>query len=198
MTLKEYILTFITTNMNQTHKDIKFNTTYENNGQINVLDLLIIRKPTKIENDVFRKPNTTDKTINFFSNHPIEHKKAAFRYCITRMHSLPLTSKRKQKEWTTIQNIAQNNAYNFPYTLIQELNFQLQHGHNNYDRNNNSDRNRKRTLDNYIPITLLPQASHTGTKHRRKQPNIPTDLRLPHITSPHAIYTEQYSDTSTS
>ena len=45
----------ITTNMNQTRKDIKFNPTYENNRQINFLGLLLIRKPTKIENDVFRK-----------------------------------------------------------------------------------------------------------------------------------------------
>jgi hypothetical protein len=39
----------ITTNMNQTHKDIKFNPSYEKNGQINFLDPLLIRKPTKIE-----------------------------------------------------------------------------------------------------------------------------------------------------
>jgi hypothetical protein len=130
----------INTNMNQTHKDIKFNPTYKNNGQINFLDPLLIRKPTKIEIDVFRNPNTTDTTINFFSNHHIEHKIAAFIYHITRMHSLPLTSERKQKEWTITQYIAQNN---FPHTLIQKLNSQLQHGHNNYDRKNNTDSNKK-------------------------------------------------------
>jgi len=39
----------ITTNMNQTHDDMKFNPTYENNGQINFSDLFLIRMPTKIE-----------------------------------------------------------------------------------------------------------------------------------------------------
>jgi hypothetical protein len=44
--------------------------------------------------------------INFLSNHPTEHKTVTLRYHITRMHSLPLTTARKQKEWETIQQIA--------------------------------------------------------------------------------------------
>jgi hypothetical protein len=127
--------------MNQTQKDIKFNTTHENSGQINLLDLLLIRKPTKTEIDVFRKPNTTDTTISFFLNHSVEHKIAAFRYYVIRMYSPPLTPERKQKELTIIQYIAQNN---FPHTLIQKLNSQLQHGHNYYDRNNNTARNKQK------------------------------------------------------
>jgi len=59
------------------------------------------------------------------------------------MHSLPLTSETKQKEWTIVQYIAQIN--NLPHTIIKKLNSQLQQGHNNYDRNNNTDRNKKRT-----------------------------------------------------
>jgi hypothetical protein len=50
--------------------------------------------------------------INFLSNHPTEHKTAALRYHITRMHSLPLTTARKQKQCETIQQAARNN--NFP------------------------------------------------------------------------------------
>jgi hypothetical protein len=91
-------------------------------------------------------PTATDATTNFFSNHPIRHKIAAFRY-ITRVHSLPLTPKRKQKECTIIQDIAKTN--NFPHTLIQTLNSQLQHGHNYYDRNNNSDRD----INNWTTFT---------------------------------------------
>ena len=66
---------------------------------------------------------TTTDTINFSSNHPMEHKVATFRHHITRMHSLPLTQNRKQKEWTLIQLIAQNN--NFPQTLLHQLNLQI-------------------------------------------------------------------------
>jgi len=80
-----------------THTNIKLNPTYENNGCISFLGLLTIRKPSNLEIDIVCKPTTTDTTINFFSNQPIEHKIAAFRYHIIRIHSLSLTPKRKQK-----------------------------------------------------------------------------------------------------
>jgi len=52
--------------------------------------------------DIYRKTTSIDTTINFFSNHPTEHKMAAYRYYITRMHSLPFSLARKQKKWITI------------------------------------------------------------------------------------------------
>ena len=97
----------------------------ENNGCISFLDILIIRKPYNLEIYIFRKPTTTDTTINFASNHPMEHKIAACRHHITRMHSLPLTPEWKQTEWALIQSRAQNN--NFPKKLLQNLNLQIQH-----------------------------------------------------------------------
>jgi len=87
----------INTYVNQIHTDIKLIPTYENNGCISFLDRLIIRKPSDLEIDIFRKPTTTDTNFNLFSYHPVEHKVVAFRYHITRMHSLPLTPERKQK-----------------------------------------------------------------------------------------------------
>jgi hypothetical protein len=117
-------LDLINTFINQVHTDIKLKPPHENNGCISFLDLLVIRKPSNLESDIFRKPTTADTTINFLSNHPIEHKVAAFNHHITRMHSLPLTPKRKQKEWILIQLIAQNN--NFPQKLLRKLNLQIQ------------------------------------------------------------------------
>ena len=105
--------------MNNIHKDIIFKPTHEVNNQINFLDLFIIRKETTIY-DIYRKPTTTDTTINFLSNHPMEHKLAAYRYYLTRMNSLPLSKIRKQREWNNIQYIAKTN--NFPNKIIQKLN----------------------------------------------------------------------------
>jgi hypothetical protein len=82
--------------------------------------LTITRKHTNLEIDIYRKPTTTDTTINFLSNHPTEHKMPAFRYHISRMYSLPLDLDNKQKEWKIIQTIARNN--NFPQNLLQKLN----------------------------------------------------------------------------
>ena len=80
----------INTFINQVHTAIQLNPTYENNC-ISFPDLLIIRKTSCLETDIRRKLTTTDTTINFSSNHPTEHKMAAYLYHITRIHSLPLT-----------------------------------------------------------------------------------------------------------
>ena len=56
---------------------------------------------------------------------------AAFRFHVTRMHSLPLDpdKKKKQTEWEIIQSIAKNN--NFPQHLLLKLNQQILHKINN-------------------------------------------------------------------
>lgn len=107
----------INTYINQIHTVMNLIPTYENNGCISVLDLLIIRKSSNLEIDIFRKPTNTDATFNLFSNHPIKNKVAAFRYHSTRMHSLSLNTRKKTKKWTLIQLIAQNN--NFPQNFYK-------------------------------------------------------------------------------
>jgi len=62
------------------HNNIKLNPTYEEHSSIDFLDLKISREHKKRKVDIYRKPTTTDITINFFSNHPIEQKMAAYRY----------------------------------------------------------------------------------------------------------------------
>jgi hypothetical protein len=114
----------ITRYINNIHSNIKLSTTYEQHSSIDFLDLTITRQHKKLEIDIYRKPTTTDTTINFLSNHPIEQKTAAYRYHLTRMHALPLDPKKKQKEWKTIQTIAKNN--NIPQQLLQKLNQRVQ------------------------------------------------------------------------
>ena len=70
---------------NSMHSNIHLSPTLETNNQISFLDLLIIRKSQRLEIDIYRKPTTTDTTINYLSNHPMEQKLAAYRYHIERM-----------------------------------------------------------------------------------------------------------------
>ena len=72
---------------------------------------------------IYRKPTCTDTTIQFSSNHPYEHKIAAFRYYIHRMITLPITKKSKQEEWKTILTIAKSNGY--PVNTINDLKTKL-------------------------------------------------------------------------
>jgi hypothetical protein len=126
----------LTNSMNNMHQDTTFKPTHETNNQLHFLDLLIIRNESSIEIDIYVIPTTTNTTINFFSNHPIEYKLAAYRYYITRMNSLPISTTRKQKEWNTIQYIVKTN--NFPHTTIQKLNRSIQNKLNDHTIHNNT------------------------------------------------------------
>jgi hypothetical protein len=53
----------------------------------------------------------------------MEHKLAAYRFLIIRMHSLPLKNENKHKVWNAILLIAKTNG--IPYSIISELNMQL-------------------------------------------------------------------------
>ena len=64
-------------------------------------------------------PTTTDTTISYLSNHPLEQKLAAYRFLIDRMLSLPLHKNHLANEWQTILHIAKNN--HFPTALIHNL-----------------------------------------------------------------------------
>ena len=101
----------------------------------------------------YRKPTTTDTTINFFSNHTMEQKVAAFRHRITRMHFLSLTNNRKQKEWTLMQSLARND--NFPQTILHRLNLQIQYKHNHQDHNDEQHKNKSWTTFTYYRPTII-------------------------------------------
>jgi len=72
---------------------------------------------------------------------------AAFRYHITKMHSVPLTPKKKQKEWTPKQLIARNN--NFPQNLLHKLNRKMQHKKINHDETEERNKNKTWTAFTY-------------------------------------------------
>jgi len=96
----------------------------ETNSRINYLDLLITRNPTKFGISIFCKPTSADTTINFYSNHPLEHKITAYRFHIERMFALPLGEEQWQEEWESIKQIACNN--NYPVNLLQKLKQSIQ------------------------------------------------------------------------
>jgi len=87
--------TTITSFMNNINEQLDFKATREINKSINYLDLTINRSINKIEININRKPTNADITIQHTSNHPRDHKLAAFTYYINRMITLPITEKQK-------------------------------------------------------------------------------------------------------
>jgi hypothetical protein len=105
--------------MNNTDKHLEFKLSEEKSNSINYLDLSFHRKTNSIDLGIYRKPTHTDVTIQFSSNHPVEHKLAAFSFYINRMLTLPITKQAKQQEWKIILAIVQNNG--FPLHIIYSL-----------------------------------------------------------------------------
>jgi hypothetical protein len=112
-TNSDHILKYIT----NLHDDLVFTPTLENeHNSINFLDFLITRQPHSLDINIYRKATTTNTTINFLSNNPMEQKLAAYHYTINHMSSLPLTPEKQNMEWQTILDIANSN--NFPEHII--------------------------------------------------------------------------------
>ena len=65
--------------INNIDKNLQFKSTNEENNTISYLDLLIYRNNNNLDLSIYRKPTSTDTCIHYLSNHPHEHKTAAFR-----------------------------------------------------------------------------------------------------------------------
>jgi hypothetical protein len=60
--------------MNSIDKHLEFKITEEAHNSINYLDMAINRNKNKLEISIYRKPTSTNITIQHTSNHPQEHK----------------------------------------------------------------------------------------------------------------------------
>jgi hypothetical protein len=107
------------------HHSIQLNPTHESDNNINFLNLTITRETNHLSINIYYKPTTTDTTIQFLSNHPPEHKLAAYRFYIRRMLTLPLNQKQRNNEWLHIQHVTQNNG--IPLNLLLRLRRKIQH-----------------------------------------------------------------------
>ena len=96
---------------NTQNKNLKFTMNEEVNSQISYLDLNLINTNEQIKLEIYRKPTTTDTTINKKSCHPQEHKLTTYKNWLHRITILPLDNAAKKKELNIITNIAINNGY---------------------------------------------------------------------------------------
>jgi len=64
----------------------------ESNKSVKLLGLTLAKYTTHIEIGIYRKPATTDTTIYYLSNHPLEHTMATYKFLISRMLTLPLNT----------------------------------------------------------------------------------------------------------
>ena len=101
----------ITRNMNRISKHLEFKATMEDSNSINYLDPTIFRNTNSIELGIYKKPTSAAITIHYTSNHPWEHKKAAYTYYINRALTLPITEQARVQEWLNISSMAKTNGF---------------------------------------------------------------------------------------
>jgi len=109
---------------NNIHNNLQLKLTLQIYACINILDHLLKITSWASKLEVYRKPTSTDTSINHNSKHHTVHKLTAFRFLLSRMHQLLLTTPYKQKEWNTIQRFAKANA--FPHALMK-FNTEISH-----------------------------------------------------------------------
>jgi hypothetical protein len=105
--------------INKADEHLETKTSKEDNRSINYLDLSIQRNTNNLDLSIYRKPTYIAITIHFSSNHPYDHKLAAFNYYINRMIAMPITEDAEKQEWNKMLTMAQNNG--FPEQIIHRL-----------------------------------------------------------------------------
>jgi hypothetical protein len=100
--LKEYL--------NKISRSIKFTMESQDN-QINYLDINIRKENNHHSFKIYRKDTQTDLVIPADSNHPWQHKMAAFYSMINRLVKIPLQSNDYEKEKKIIKQLAVKNGY---------------------------------------------------------------------------------------
>jgi len=83
----------------------------EENNFITYLELSIHRNNNDLHLGIQRNPTKTDTTIYFTSNHPLEHKLAAYSFSINKIITLPITRQAKQQEWNIILIVGKDNGF---------------------------------------------------------------------------------------
>ena len=91
---------------------IKFTMEEECDAKLPFLDILIMRQTNgNLETTVYRKPTTTDRILNFQSNHPTCHLKSCVRTLFHRADTHCSTPELRKKELIRLFKLFMANGY---------------------------------------------------------------------------------------
>ena len=93
--------------LNSIKPNIQFTFELENtNGQgLPFLDTITSRRGTEIQVDVYRKPTHTDRCLDFFSCHPLCHKRSVVNTLLRRANDIPSTNKGRREETQRVKAV---------------------------------------------------------------------------------------------
>jgi hypothetical protein len=76
--------------VNNMHKYLEIKLIEQENNNVTYLDLSTNGNNNNLHLGIHRKPTHTQTIIHFISNHPLEHKLAAYSFCINRRIALAI------------------------------------------------------------------------------------------------------------
>lgn len=104
--------------LNSFHGKLKFTVEKEHNNRLAYLDVLVIRDENgKLNTDWYRKSNSSDRLLNYYSNHP-KNQKINTAYNFTNRVLKLSSSCYHNKNIHTINQTLLNN--NYPYSIIKK------------------------------------------------------------------------------
>jgi len=104
----------ILTTFNSFHSRLQFTLEYSNNNVINFLDTKVIIEDQIFSFDVYKKPTSSGRYLNFHSQHPIAHKKGLI-YGLVDKTVLLSHPRYHQKNIIEIVKVLLNNGYPLPF-----------------------------------------------------------------------------------
>ena len=163
--------------INTIHHKLKFTLEIEQNNSINFLDLTINKTNNTHTYKIYRKPTTTDMVIHSTSNHPTQHKHAAFNHMLHRLSKILLNKQDYTDELNTIKYIAIKNGYN--PNLINTLHKRIKNKNNKTQNTINTQHNKYITLTYHNSYTH--KIANTFRKHKYKIAYRTTNIITKHI-----------------
>ena len=98
--------------LNSKHRNIRFTSEFESNGQLPFLDLLVGRKDGGLVFSIYRKPTFSGLGTSFFSFCSLKFKLNAIKTLLHRAFHLSSTFEYFHKEVMFLRNFFQNNGFN--------------------------------------------------------------------------------------
>ena len=108
------------TEINEYHSNIKFTMEMEENGRLAFLDILCMKKGSKIETTVYRKPTTTFQLVHAHSAHHVAQKEGVIQ-CLTHRAMNICSKNYLQEELRLLKDIFMANGYK-PQVVEQKMN----------------------------------------------------------------------------
>ena len=174
-------ITQLHNHINKLHPKLKFTLETETNNSLNFLDITITKLDNTHNFKIYRKPTTTVSVIHNTSNHPIQHKHAAFHSMINRLTRIPMKDNDYNNELNIIKYIAQENGYN-PEIIDRILK-------NNKHRQTLNTQKTLTPHNKYITLTYHNQNTQKiATKFKKLKYNMIGVYKLKCCTCPQLLY----------